>query len=179
MHLEILKYLTKFEHLAGERNLDVGSLNVNGSSRAVFPISVGVDIREGMGVDLVCSGEDLPKHFKDEEFDLVVSTETLEHVRHWREFTKGIWQVLKTDGHFICTLASTKKERHDHPDDYWRLRENHIEAIFKDQEIVDVNPRIGKISFGFVVKKKKPLVELGDVHLLPIDDQVSKELLKQ
>ncbi len=135
-------------------------------------------MREGRGVDLVCSGEDLPKHFQSEEFDMVVSTETWEHARDWREFLLGIWHVLKTDGHFVCTLASLKKRRHAYPDDYWRMNEELMRKIFEGQEIIDVNDGMG-ISYGFVIKKKTSLVDLKPIHLIPVDDKVPQELLEQ
>ncbi len=177
MHGKILTYLEPYKDLCeGKQVLEVGSLNVNGNAREVLNVTVGTDMREGKGVDLVCKGEDLLKHFKPESFDVVVSTDTLEHVRDWREFLQGIWQVLKTDGLFICTIASVSKGRHAYPDDYWRLTEEHVIRIFKGNEIIDTGTPLG-VSFGFVVRKKAPLWKLEDLHLLPVDGKVPQELL--
>ena len=179
MHDGIKHYVNQFKHLCeGKLNLEVGSFNVNGTIRDIVPIHIGTDLREGKDVDLVCTGEELPNHFEEGNFDNVISCETFEHVRNWREFLQGIWHVLKHDGHFICTLCSIRKGRHAYPDDYWRLHEEHIVDIFEGQEILSIEPNLG-VSFGFVVKKKQPLKDLTDIHLLPVDKKVPQELLKQ
>ncbi len=175
MHGKITKYVEQFAHLGGY-NLEVGSLNVNGTIRDVVHIDVGVDMREGKDVDQVVAGEDLPYAFPAEGFDMVVTCETLEHVRNWREFLQGIWYVLKDDGHLVCTLASKKKGRHAYPDDYWRMTPEHVHNIFAGNDIVDVTPDLG-VSFGFVVRKRGPLIDLSDLKLLPVDGNVPKELL--
>ncbi len=134
MHDGIKHYVNKFKDLClDKKNLEVGSYNVNGTIRDIIPIEIGTDLREGPCVDLVCTGEELPLHFPKESFDNVISCETLEHVRNWREFIHGVWHVLKTDGYFICTLCSVRKGRHAYPDDYWRLLEEHIHQIFEGQ----------------------------------------------
>jgi hypothetical protein len=53
---------------------------------------------------------------------------------------------------------------------------SHVTKIFKNQEILEIAPNMG-VSFGFVVKKCSDLVDLTDVHLIPVDGQVPKELL--
>jgi len=68
--------------------LEVGSYNVNGSLRdRIFgnlcvAEYVGVDLQLQQGyVDVVVDASALP--FRDESFDVVISTETLEHVEDW------------------------------------------------------------------------------------------------
>ena len=65
--------------------LEIGSYDVNGSARSVFPGAryVGVDLCEGPGVDLVSSGHEVA--FPSETFDLVLSMECFEHNPYWRE----------------------------------------------------------------------------------------------
>ena len=177
MHGKILEFLKPYKEICEGKNvLEVGSLNVNGTARDTLNITVGVDMQEGKGVDLVCTGENLPSHFAVEHFDHVVSTDTLEHVRNWRDFLHGIWHVLKKDGLFICTIASRRKGRHAYPDDYWRLDEELVKKVFYSQEILEMQPNLG-VSFGFVIRKKGPLIGLSDIHMFPVDGKVPKELL--
>jgi O-antigen biosynthesis protein len=70
-----------------EKVLEVGSADVNGSVRPIVAWPgvtdyTGIDVVGGTGVDLVYDGEVIP--FDDDTFDLVVSTEMLEHCqRPW------------------------------------------------------------------------------------------------
>src|SRR5512133_1128292 len=70
----------------GKSVLEVGSQNVNGSLRSYVEglgpsRYFGVDMTPGDGVDEVCSAEKLIERFGVDAFDVVISTEMLEHVR--------------------------------------------------------------------------------------------------
>lgn len=84
--------------------LEVGSYDVNGSVRPLFPTAsryVGVDIVGGPGVDRVYDGLRLP--FSASGFDVVVSTEMLEHcARPWR-IVAEMARVVRPGGLVILT----------------------------------------------------------------------------
>jgi Methyltransferase domain len=70
------------------RVLEIGSLDVNGGVRDLFPNVReywGIDIQDGPGVDQVV---DATTHVTDRSYDCVVSTEVLEHVEDWRGIVK-------------------------------------------------------------------------------------------
>lgn len=71
---------------------------MNGSIREYFSCShyVGIDWREGQGVDLVCLAHKAP--FEPETFDTVVSASMLEHDPHWRKSIAKMVSVLKPGG---------------------------------------------------------------------------------
>jgi ubiquinone/menaquinone biosynthesis C-methylase UbiE len=139
----------------GDRVLEVGSLDVNGSVRENFLVAaeyVGIDIRPGKCVDVVMAAEELPEKYPAGHFDCIVSCETLEHCEHWKECLRAIWHVLKTGGRLCITTPTKEKGRHNHPLDYWRWTLDDYVAIFKDQSILkaeDVPPR----SVGVIVEK--------------------------
>ncbi|HUP74741.1 MAG TPA: class I SAM-dependent methyltransferase, partial [Acidimicrobiales bacterium] len=61
----------------------------------------------GLPIDLQCvSGYDLVDTFGEASFDLVVSTQVLEHVARPQDFITQIAQVLRPGGKFWCTLDS-------------------------------------------------------------------------
>ena len=102
--------------------LEVGSFDVNGTVDSIFRGQYwGVDKRHGPGVDQVADGENLP--FSAGSYDVVVSTETLEHVeRPWR-FVSEMARVCKSGGAF---------PEHDVPHDYWRFGDGALDVLLLD-----------------------------------------------
>lgn len=77
------------EEIEGKNIIEVGSYDINGSLRPIVESwktakYVGVDIEKGPGVDIVCNAEELLDKFEKNRFDIVLSTELLEHVKDWR-----------------------------------------------------------------------------------------------
>lgn len=106
--------------LAPRTTLEVGSLDVNGSVRSMFtgPYT-GIDMRPGPGVDVVGTADALP--FPDQSFDVVVSTEMLEHdPSPWRSLAE-MKRVLRADGHLLITTRGNGFGEHLEPNDYWRF----------------------------------------------------------
>ena len=93
------------------RVLDCGSLDINGSNRIYFPEStyLGVDLGEGKGVDLVS-----PVHLLNGVgmFDLVISSEMLEHDKFWKLSVLRMLQLLEPEGLMILTCATTGRGEH-------------------------------------------------------------------
>ena len=111
--------------LAGKHVLEVGSMNVNGTVRGMFTGSyLGVDIRPGHGVDLqIPDGKKLP--FDSQSFEVVVSTEMLEHDGlPWKSVAE-MRRVLRRGGMLLLTARGYDARGcfglHDHPGDYWRF----------------------------------------------------------
>src|SRR3989338_5187951 len=99
------------EEIRGKDILEVGSYDVNGTLRPLIeswqPQSyVGVDIIAGPGVDVVCPAEDIVSHFKDRKFDVVISTEMLEHVRNWQTSISNLKNICKLGGILLLTTRS-------------------------------------------------------------------------
>lgn len=114
--------------------LDVGSLDVNGQSRDTAMIKarsyLGVDIQAGRNVDRIVAAERLLDVFPPEGFDVVISTEMLEHCEHWREAVYNMFAVLKVGGIFVLTTRSKGFIRHGYPSDYWRFEVEDLQTIF-------------------------------------------------
>lgn len=134
----------------GEKILEIGSLNVNGALRDVIPVTVGIDMQRGPGVDLVCSVSELKSHFNDGHFDSCVSAGTLEHVEDWKGFIANTWDVVKDGGYIVMTMAGLHKGRHNYPNDYWRFTEAQIGEIYREAEWIGP---VGPTSIGWIVKK--------------------------
>jgi len=89
--------------------LEIGSLDVNGSVRDLFPRAVpyvGIDLGPGRAVDVVASGHDFGR---DGSFATVVTTECLEHDPGWRETLLNIERVLRPGGRAVLHYGDVDK----------------------------------------------------------------------
>ena len=140
--------------------IEVGSRDINGSLRSIIesmgPIEyVGVDAVPGPGVDRVCEVDNIARLFGENSFDLVVSTEVLEHVRNWRSAVSTLKAVCKRNGLLILTTRSVGFPYHGYPSDFWRYEPEDLQEIFSDMEILEIE-RDRKAVPGVFAKIRKP-----------------------
>lgn len=162
------------EEVRGARVLEVGSYDVNGTLRPILaawgPSSyVGVDVTPGPGVDEVCPAERLVARFGEAAFDVVVSTEMVEHVRDWRAAFTNMMAVLRPGGVMLLTTRSPGYPYHAWPHDFWRYDEADMRAIFAGWELLAMARDPGKP--GIFVKARKPAdgrPELGAIALTSV-----------
>lgn len=123
MHDSVLRWVASrvdASGLADRETLEVGSLNVNGSARTFFRGRyVGVDMREGPGVDVVGNGHDLP--FERASFEVVVCTEVLEHDEAFWLTLREIRRVLRPHGSLLLTTRGNGFGEHREPTDVFRF----------------------------------------------------------
>ena len=87
--MDFLKAHLSTEEISGKRVAEIGSQDVNGTPRpVVIPMKpsgyIGVDYAPGPGVDVVANALALTEKFGEASFDVVISTEMLEHHEDWR-----------------------------------------------------------------------------------------------
>lgn len=92
--------------------------------------------------------------FGKERFDIVISTELLEHVRDWRKAISNIKNVCKGGGLILITTRSPGFSYHAYPDDYWRYEADDMRSIFSDCVIEKMDPDIK--DPGILVRARKP-----------------------
>lgn len=92
--------------------LDVGSRDINGNNRWPFAKSqyTGVDVSEGPNVDVVAKAHEMA--FDSDSFDVVISTEMLEHDPFWWASCRRMLDVLKPGGLLIITCATEGRPEH-------------------------------------------------------------------
>jgi len=149
------------EEVVGKSVLEVGSRDVNGSVRPFIetlnPLKyIGVDIIEGPKVDQICAAEDILNEFGEESFDIVVSTEMLEHVKDWKKVINNFKDILKPQGIVIITTRSKGFPIHGYPEDYWRFEVADMANIFSDCVIYKIEKDLCSVA-GVFIKVKKPL----------------------
>lgn len=96
----------------GRKILEVGSLDINGSVRPFFAGCdfIGLDVRAGPGVDIVCQGQDF--RAPDGSFDGVISCEAMEHNPYWKETFANMLRLTKPGGFILMTCASPGRDEH-------------------------------------------------------------------
>jgi SAM-dependent methyltransferase len=145
--------------IKGKRVIEVGSCDFNGSLRAIIeqwgPAEyIGVDIREGPGVDIICDAESLVERFGKDSFDVVISTELLEHVMNWKRVISNIKNICKPNGIILITTRSFGFGYHGYPYDFWRYEVEDMKNIFSDCIIEKLE--IDKLEPGVFMKARKP-----------------------
>ena len=173
--LDTVKNALAPSDVRGKRVLEVGSLDVNGSVRgdimALGPAEyIGIDIRPGPGVDVICDAGDLVARFGEDAFDLVISTELLEHARDWRRIVSNIKRVTKPGGVLIVSTRSYGVDFHRRPFDYWRYEKEDFTAIFSDVLVEDL--QLDPTDPGLLITARKPVGfaerDLDDIALYSI-----------
>lgn len=123
MHIEALTYITNAAYRIHPPRakidvLEIGSLDVNGGLRHLYPRAswLGVDFMPGPGVDVVAdagdwrpTGEQMPP----DGFNLIFCAEVLEHApRYWRIIDTAAALLRVDGGAFICTAATDPRAPH-------------------------------------------------------------------
>src|SRR5438094_10543126 len=147
--------------VAGKRVLEIGSADRNGSLRPIIESYhpreyVGIDVEPGPGVDRVVEAGQLAHVFGEESFDLVLATETLEHIRDWRGVVSNVKRVCKRGGVVLLTTRSIGFPYHAYPYDFWRYDPGDVRPIFSDMVIVSLE-KDSEITPGVFAKIRKPL----------------------
>lgn len=149
----------KPEEVAGKAVIESGSQDVNGSTRSIFERLgasryVGTDIVPGVRVDQICNAVNLVETFGAKSFDVLVSTEMVEHVEDWRTVISNFKRILKPGGVLFITTRSQGFGYHGYPKDFWRYEVEDMQAIFSDFEVLVVQSDPSEP--GVFVKARRP-----------------------
>ena len=116
-HFQQLQFVAMLaRHMAadwtGVADVEIGSADVNGSIRPLFPGShyTGVDLAAGPGVELVASGHDVA--LPSDSVDLAISCECFEHNPMWRETFVNMHRMTRPGGIVVFTCASRGRLEH-------------------------------------------------------------------
>jgi SAM-dependent methyltransferase len=92
--------------------LDVGSGDINGNNQCLFENSIyyGNDVVSAPNVTIVSKTKDLL--LEDNFFDIIISTECFEHDPEFNQSLDKIYKMLKPDGLFCFTCASSGRPEH-------------------------------------------------------------------
>jgi len=146
--------------IEGKMIIEVGSYNVNGSLRkdieSFKPAKyVGVDMKLGPCVDSICDAENLIEVFGKEVFDVVISTELMEHVSDWKKVISNLKNICVPGGIILISTRSKGFGYHGYPYDFWRYEVEDMKEIFSDCKILILES--DSQAPGVFIKVQKPI----------------------
>lgn len=163
MHDSVLAWAERIVDPAWVRDahvLEVGSLDVNGSLRPLVtrygPARYrGIDMRAGPGVDEVLAAEEM---VDVETYDLIISTEMLEHCLPWAEALYRMKRALRIGGRIVLTTRGPGTAYHGFPDDYWRFTLDHATRMFSDFTTLALDDDPGMPGFLYAGRRRRASV---------------------
>jgi SAM-dependent methyltransferase len=119
---------------------------------------------------VVCSGEDIVAVFGSDNFDVVIATELLEHIKDWRVLVSNMKNACKPGGTIIITTRSRGYGYHAAPFDYWRFEVGDIARIFVDCELLSIeeDPSAPGVFAAFKKPSEFSESDLSDIQLYSI-----------
>lgn len=125
------------------RIADVGSYDVNGTYRSLFVNErwsyTGFDVAAGPNVDVVVEAPERwglgSEHLA--QYDVVISGQTLEHVRKPWVWIKQVAELCRPGG-LIWICAPNTWCYHEHPIDCWRIWPDGMRALFDEAGLTEV-----------------------------------------
>jgi SAM-dependent methyltransferase len=120
-----------------------------GDLRPLFPgkNSIGVDMREGPGVDTILDLHQL--ELRNGSVGTALCMETLEHVEYPRRAIAEIYRVLRNGGIFVVSTCLNFRI-HEYPDDFWRFTPAGLESLLRAFP-VRVIEAMGKADFPHTI----------------------------
>ena len=121
-------------HATARRTLHIGAQN--GPYAAHFPHRVALDIRRGIGVQII--GDTQALGIADATFDVVLCTEVLEHLPEPQQAVDEMFRVLKPGGQLLLTTRFLFPI-HDAPHDYFRYTKYGLRHLLRRFEILELH----------------------------------------
>jgi len=87
------------------------------------------DYQGGIDVDVVCDLHKINETFKHEEFDLILSFSTFEHLKYPQLVSHNLMKILKVGGRILISTHQTFP-LHGYKYDYYRFSREAIKSIF-------------------------------------------------
>ena len=128
-------------HASDVRIVDIGS--GNSSYNRHFPNRIAVDIDPARKPDIIGDAHNLP--FRDGEVEAILSTDVCEHLKDPVKAVSEMHRVLKPGGKVIFTTRFIFPI-HDAPNDFWRFTKYGLRELFKDFEILELEPETTNFS---------------------------------
>jgi SAM-dependent methyltransferase len=144
---QVKAWVEKYLDLKGADALEIGSYNVNGTVRDLFGrccnTYTGIDMQDGPGVDVAMNAHEIDHWYNDDEFDIVIWLEAMEHDDAFWITMRNINRIIKPDGYVIMSAPGISFPYHAFPEDYWRFTEDAFRVLLRGWKVLEVKT-VGK-----------------------------------
>jgi ubiquinone/menaquinone biosynthesis C-methylase UbiE len=120
-------------HATDRRTLDIGAQN--GPYAVHFPDRIALDIKRGVGVQIIGDAQALG--IADASFEVILCTEVLEHLPEPQRAIDEMFRVLVPGGQLLLTTRFLFPI-HDAPHDYFRFTKYGLRHLLRRFEIVEL-----------------------------------------
>jgi SAM-dependent methyltransferase len=120
-------------HATDRRTLDIGAQN--GPYAVHFPKRIALDIKPGVGVQIIGDAQALA--IRDASFEVVLCTEVLEHLPEPQRAIDEMFRVLVPGGQLLLTTRFLFPI-HDAPHDYFRFTKYGLRHLLRRFEIIEL-----------------------------------------
>jgi hypothetical protein len=160
VHVQAYEFVSRHVRSLGTGSvLEIGSLDVNGGVRDLFRdcrAYHGIDVVEGPGVDEVADAADWSR---PDAFDVVVSTEVLEHAPRWPNVLTNAWCSLAAGGRLVMTCATDPRPPHSAIDG-WDVRPGEWYENVPPAAVIELISRFAPSTWQLEVA-----LDRGDLYL--------------
>ena len=109
------------------------------------------DINEEFGHEVI----DVTKMQFNEEFDIILCMNVLEHVFDFHKAIENLHKAVKKDG-VVIIFVPGMYPLHDEPHDYWRFTEHALKRLLKNFSTVKIkNSGVRQYPFAYFVEAHK------------------------
>jgi SAM-dependent methyltransferase len=147
-------YVSKVNSKQKLKVLDVGSFDVNGSYKHLFPKAnfdyTGLDMEAGPNVDIVLNNPYNWNEIETDSCDIVISGQAFEHIEFFWITMSEMARILKKGG-LLCILAPNGFEEHRYPVDCYRFFTDGMVALAR---YVSLEPLHAHTNLAPSVKQK-------------------------
>ena len=123
------------------------------------------DYQEGIDVDVVCDLHKINNIFKYEEFDLILSFSTYEHLKYPQLVSHNLMKMLKVGGRILISTHQSFP-LHGYKYDYYRFSREAIKSIFsKKMNFITITSYFTDSCIILPHKNIKVLNDLAESYL--------------
>ena len=153
-------FLEKFQPVVDGPILEVGSKNHVGKNhgatvpfREVYPKNeyLGLDLEEGLGVDVLIDLAEGIGDLPENHFGLVICCSVMEYVRRPWKMAENITRLVRPGGKLYVSVPWVWRY-HQYPDDYYRFSFRGIMELFSDYDWANIHYSTTAVGEFLIVK---------------------------